>query len=269
MLYEFDKTDFMPDLGSQIEQALKSFTTHDLSGLSNSQLMNRIDSKFLLPIQSLTKILRACSSYYSILTIDNINLFQYDNVYFDTVDLDFYNNHHNRKLNRHKVRHRHYVDTKTSYLEVKFKNNKGRTVKSRCQSDQDPIISLTDNRSFLASHGVDLSSILIPHQSCSYKRLSLANDQSGERLTLDLNVKFARIHPNSKPSGNFMLSDFFIAELKQNKINRQSPFYKLMREMGVRSKGFSKYCMGQTLTNNKHLKSNRFKANLIRLKKEA
>ena len=59
-----------------------------------------------------------------------------------------------------------------------------------------------------------------------------------------------------------------MAELKQEKLNRQSPFYRLMREMGIRPKGFSKYCMGQSLTNNKHIKSNRFKANLIRLKRE-
>ena len=74
---------------------------------------------------------------------------------------------------------------------------------------------------------------------------------------------------HSLPKDNYILSDFYIAELKQAKLDRQSPFYKLMREMNIRPKGFSKYCMGQTLTNNKHIKSNRFKQNLIKLNKGA
>ena len=269
MLYDFNKTEFLEDFGSQLDQTLKCFSTHDLSGLSNSKLMDRIDSKFLLPANTLMQVLKTCSSHYSVLKINNINVFQYDNVYFDTINLDFYNNHHNRKLNRHKVRHRHYVDAGTSYLEVKFKNNKGRTIKNRILVDQDPLSALSDNRLFLAKYGIDSSTLLIPSQACSYRRISLANDASRERLTLDLNINFSSMLKHSLPKDNYILSDFYIAELKQAKLDRQSPFYKLMREMNIRPKGFSKYCMGQTLTNNKHIKSNRFKQNLIKLNKGA
>jgi hypothetical protein len=38
-----------------------------------------------------------------------------------------------------------------------------------------------------------------------------------------------------------------------------------MRKMSIRSKGSSKYCMGHALTNNQPIKSNRFKANVIKL----
>ncbi|MDG2018687.1 MAG: polyphosphate polymerase domain-containing protein [Porticoccaceae bacterium] len=269
MLYEFDKTVLLPEIDNQLDQTIKSFSTHDLSGLANSSLMNRVDSKFLLPVSSLIQVLNACNSSYSLLMINGISIFQYDNIYFDNTELHFYNNHHNRKLNRHKVRHRHYADVGTSYLEVKFKNNKGRTIKNRCLADKDANRALSDNYAFLQDNGIDVSSKLIPSQACSYRRISLANDARKERLTLDLNINFASKLKQAKPQDNYTLSDFYIAELKQEKLDRQSPFYRLMREISVRPIGFSKYCMGQSLTNNKHIKSNRFKMNLMKLKKGA
>lgn len=269
MLYQFNKTDLLPEVDALIGQKIKEFSTHDLSAISNSELMNRVDSKFLLPINTIIDVLNAASLDYSVLMIDNVTIFQYNNIYFDTPDLGFYKQHHNRKLNRHKVRHRHYADVGTSFLEVKFKNNKGRTIKNRCLADIDPATALSENHDFLRDHGINMPHHLISSQACSYQRISLANDARKERLTFDLNINFASTLRHSKAEDNYNLTDFFMAELKQEKLNRQSPFYRLMRDMGIRSKGFSKYCMGQSLTNNKHIKSNRFKANLIRLKKGA
>lgn len=266
MLYDFDKTIILPDINDQLYQVVDSFAHHGLSDLGNSSLMNRVDSKFLLPLDSLIDVLNACKPFYSLLKIDGVSFFQYDNIYFDTNKLHFYNHHHNRKLNRHKVRHRHYADVGNSYLEVKFKNNKGRTIKNRCLVDSDPKVALAENYSFLQDYGIPNPDQLIFSQACSYRRISLASDARKERLTLDLNINFSNRLKHAKSDDNFNLSDFYIAELKQAKLDRQSPFYRLMRAMGIRPKGFSKYCMGHSLTNNKHIKSNRFKANLIKLK---
>lgn len=268
MLYEFNNTDLLPTFSTEFEQTIKRFSNHDLSGLNNSSLMNRVDSKFLLPIDALLQVLNSCNAYYSLLKIDKVSVFQYNNIYFDSSNLNFYNNHHNGKLNRHKVRHRHYADVGTSFLEVKYKNNKGRTIKNRTIADQDPIIALTKCNSFLSGHSIDPTTLL-PAQACNYQRISLANDAEKERLTIDFNIKFENKMLHATADDNFSLSNFFIAELKQEKLDRESPFYRLMRSMGIRSSGFSKYCMGQSLTNNKHIKSNRFKKNLIKLKKGA
>lgn len=269
MLYEFNKTELLPELDACVDKAIKRFSTHDLSAISNTGLMNRVDSKFLLPVNTLAQVLDFCNSHYSVLMINKVTLFQYNNIYFDTAELDFYHQHHNRKLNRHKVRHRHYVDVGTSFLEVKFKNNKGRTIKNRCLADIDPISALSENHNFLHEHGISAPNKLISSQACAYQRISLANNERKERLTFDLNINFASTLNQSQPENNYSLTDFYMAELKQEKLDRQSPFYRLMRDMGIRSKGFSKYCMGQSLTNNKHIKSNRFKANLMRLKQGA
>ena len=127
------------------------------------------------------------------------------------------------------------------------------------------ILKHTNTINFLKNNGIDCPNSLIATQEVGYQRISLANDAQRERLTLDLNVNFANTLEQSKPENNYTLSNFFIAELKQEKLDRQSPFYRLMRKMSIRSKGFSKYCMGHALTNNKPIKSNRFKANVIKL----
>lgn len=265
MLHESNKQASYADMDSQIGTTLRGYSSHDLTGIANSSLMNRIDSKFLLPLESLIQVLNACSSYYSLLKIDGVSVFRYDNIYFDTTELSFYHNHHNRKLNRYKVRHRHYADVGTSYLEVKFKNNKGRTIKNRRIAERDEKIALSSNHDFLKNNGITLANSLIATQKVDYQRISLANDAKRERLTLDLNINFASTLEQSISGDNYALSNFYIAELKQEKLNRQSPFFHLMREMSIRSKGFSKYCMGHALTNNKNIKYNRFKANIIKL----
>lgn len=265
MRHESDIIAPSTDMDAQISAMLNHYSNHDLTGIANSSLMNRVDSKFLLPLDSLLQILNACSAYYSLLKIDGVSVFQYDNTYFDTPELNFYQHHHNRKLNRFKVRHRHYADVGTSYLEVKFKNNKGRTIKNRRIAERDDNIALSGNFDFLLNNGINNPKSLIPTQQVGYQRISLANDAQRERLTIDLNICFNNRVKLSKPKNNYLLSDFYIAELKQEKLDRQSPFYRLMREMGVRSKGFSKYCMGQALTNNKNIKTNRFKTNIMKL----
>ena len=89
MLQVSDTIAAAQDVDTQIGTTLDSFSSHDLTGIANSSLMNRIDSKFLLPMDSLLKVLNACSSYYSLLKIDGVSVFQYDNMYFDTTELNF------------------------------------------------------------------------------------------------------------------------------------------------------------------------------------
>ena len=55
----------------------------------------------------------------------------YNTLYYDTPDLKMYIAHHDRKLNRQKLRARIYVDSGIAFCEVKNKNNKGRTKKKR------------------------------------------------------------------------------------------------------------------------------------------
>ena len=68
--------------------------------------------------------------------IDGQRLTAYDTLYYDTLDLQMYLRHHDRQLRRQKIRVRTYVDSQLTFLEVKNKSNKGRTLQARWESYQ-------------------------------------------------------------------------------------------------------------------------------------
>lgn len=244
---------------------LSDYTGHQLSDLKNAALMDRVDTKFMLPISFLALILEELLPHYSVLDIEGKRIFTYQNTYFDTPDYAFYHMHHQGKLNRYKVRHRYYTDTQTGFLEVKFKNNKGRTIKTRIANKE----ALLDSNSttFLATQLGEQFQQLQATQNGSYQRIAFANEQSGERLTLDLNLHFESFgQADNAHNGAIDLPQMFIAELKQNRHNIHSPFAQLMTQLNIRPTNFSKYCIGCSLVT-PSLKANRFKPQLRSLEK--
>jgi len=244
---------------------LKGYSSHGLADLKGAALMDRVDTKYIIPLQQLPYILAELKADYSALEMQTNRVFTYHNTYFDTLDHHFYHAHHQGKLNRYKVRHRHYVDTKTGFLEVKFKNNKGRTIKSRIQSPKADINSPQASE-FLASKLQPTHRQLKPTQFGSYQRIALANEASCERITFDLNLSFSAPIPSEQFSNNqqasIYLPHMFIAELKQSRHDTNSPFARLMAHRGIRPSKFSKYCIGCSLVN-ANLKANRFKPELM------
>ena len=238
--------------------ALNQFTAHGLNDLKNASLMDRVDTKYLIPIAKLESLLIHLLPHYSALEINGKRLFMYQNTYFDMPDLDFYHAHHQGRLNRYKVRHRNYVDSDKGFLEVKFKNNKGRTLKTRIVSDSACVKGMSQ-QTFLNETLSNKFTQLEASQWGSYHRIALANERCGERLTLDLDLMFCSVDGSQK----IELPKFFIAELKQFKHDLTSPFALEMARLGIRASKFSKYCMGCALIT-PSLKKNGFKP-LLRL----
>ena len=77
-------------------------------------------------------------NFYKVLEIDNERVHSYRSLYYDTDDRKFYLDHHNQRVNRNKVRFREYVGSKLTYLEIKRKNNKGKTIKKRTKVNNIP-----------------------------------------------------------------------------------------------------------------------------------
>lgn len=244
-----------------ITTQLNQFMAHGLTDLNNAKLMNRVDSKFLLPIALLPELLDELKTVYTVLEINNKRISTYENQYLDTPNMAFYRDHHNGKLNRYKIRRRKYVDTDTEFLEVKLKNNQRRTIKNRIkisgQRRQDDKSS-----QFIRQHLNGRLPFLDVSQHSGYQRIALANEEQAERLTLDFNLWFKNDHDDNV----VRQSGFFIAELKQVKKSKRSPFYQLMSAKNHFPSAFSKYCIGCALLYNRHLKTNRFKPILSRLK---
>jgi hypothetical protein len=250
-----------------IDEALSLFQSHGLNDLDAANLMNRVDSKFILPISFLPDLLAQLNANYSVLEINNKRISTYHNQYFDTPQMALYQDHHNGKLNRYKVRRRRYVDTNTSFLEVKLKNNKTRTIKSRIKltgqsAEYVRCAKFIDEQMKINVDSMNLNHLDISQQG-GYKRIALANEAQAERLTLDFDLWYQ----DRRGNNNIKLPGFFIAELKQNKKSKRSPFYQLMSANHIFPTSFSKYCIGCALLYKSSIKSNRFKSVLSRIEK--
>jgi len=245
---------------THLASLLRAFQCHSLDDQSRAALMDRVDTKFILPMKSLPEFLTSLKDEYSILEQNGRRLFTYDTRYFDTPDKFFYRSHHNGKLNRNKVRFRHYIDTNTAFMEVKLKNNKDRTIKQRVPLDPaNPDFSST--KQFLNQCLNDRIGHLESALVVKYQRITLMNKYSSERLTLDLFLSFKSAANDSQVN----LPQIWVAELKRDRKACTSSFITLIKNQRISSVNFSKYCIGSVLTGNGTLKSNRFKPTLRQL----
>ena len=113
----------------EINKIISKFSSVSLDEIDEVKLMNRIDRKYWFHISQLVPFLESTIPYYDILEINGQRLMKYETTYFDTEEDTMFLKHHNQKLNRHKIRQRKYLSTDSSFLEIKYKTNKRRTVK--------------------------------------------------------------------------------------------------------------------------------------------
>lgn len=237
---------------------LRSFEPISLKEMDRVKLMNRVETKFLFGVDRLMEILEELKEDYQVVKIDDNMLPTYSSLYFDSPEFFFYNEHHRERTSRYKVRYRTYVDSNLSFLEVKHKY-KGRTNKKRIKVESVKDTMPTLHQDFLKELNVpkfDLKAVMMN----KYNRITLVSKHSIERLTLDINLSFQH-GSTQKDLGNIV-----IAELKQERITRDSPFYKVVRQKEMRPYRLSKYCMGIIqLYGQENVKYNRFKKKLLRL----
>lgn len=239
---------------------------HQMGGISLSEmdsvsLLQRMDTKFVVPYASLNKMLLAVSDKYRSLEINNQRLATYETHYYDTDDFALYKAHHNGKLNRYKIRHREYVESDLSFLEVKFKNNKGKTIKTRIKSHFDKEGLQPSELDF-----IDALMNYVPADGLkkvltnTFKRATLVSIENRERLTVDTQLSF--FHKNQL----IELPHLAIIEVKNDKSSGDSEFLKLMRAMHISPYSFSKYCTGVTMLY-PDVKQNNFKVRLLFINK--
>ena len=243
-----------------LDRLLHRFDTISLKQMDGVALLNRTDTKYVLQTAQLQQALAQLTDRYRVLQVKGNRLNHYQTVYFDTPDFALYTRHHDGFRNRYKVRSREYVDSHIAFLEVKFKTNKNRTIKSRLQTPD--VVTEFDAQStdFVHAHYPNDPEMLEPKLWNEFLRITLVSKHSVERLTLDVNLEFRRGWDSAALPG------VAIAEVKQDGFNMQSDFIRQMRAMGVRPSGFSKYCMGvATLVDD--VKKNNFKPYMLRVGK--
>jgi hypothetical protein len=220
--------------------------------MNQVKLMNRIDRKYWFNSNKLPIILNSIKDDYYILSINGESIMPYATTYYDTLKNQMFTSHHNGKLNRYKVRRRTYVSSGVSFLEVKAKNNKGRTIKQRIPSPLNAASFSEQEMDFINENTPFSGGDLQPSLENKFHRLTLVNKDFSERCTIDTELRF------NLGKKQVALEKLTIIELKSDAAKSLSKLALLLRDMRIRPSGFSKYCMGKTYTD-KTVKHNGFK----------
>jgi hypothetical protein len=241
-----------------VDHLLDAMDTVYLSDMDAYALMNRVETKYVMGDGDLRELLSRLGHAYRVLSVESLRISDYLTLYFDTQDHECYLQHHNGKLNRRKYRIRQYQSSSACFLEVKTKNNKGRTKKKRIPIDQWEETLSGSSQAFIESV-IGASAELVPQLSNSFSRITLVNRSQPERVTLDLNLAFSANGDRQE------LPNIVIAEVKQERDDRYSPVREHLRQRRVRPLRVSKYCLG-TMLLKPHLKSNHFKSKLLAIR---
>lgn len=260
----------MTDIDRRIAELLEQLEPITLEQMKEIRLMNRTDTKFVTTKQRLARLLGLCQGHYFAQFHCGSRIASYKTTYWDTDDHYYYLQHHNGRAPRQKVRVRTYMDSNDTFLEVKTKNNHGRTKKKRILvSSQDVRADeVGDNKgnaivvdNFLDGQVGRRLADIHPTVQNQFRRITLVNYGKTERLTIDFDIQFHNFDTNQEDNTRNLV----IVELKRDG-NVYSPILSLLRDLRIKPHGFSKYCIGSVMTN-PGLKQNLFKPKLRSLRK--
>jgi len=236
---------------------LDRMDTITLAQMKDVQLMNRVDDKYLMNRCQLSALLDRVADDYFVQRIDDIALAPYRSLYLDTPDVQMYTVHHNQHLNRQKLRIRTYLTSGLTFMEVKNKNNKGKTKKKRIEVPERVFYHPLDDSNicaFLSEQSRYPLETLTYHAENSFRRITLVDKAHTSRITIDSEIRFH----NHFTGLDVDLSPLVVMELKHEVGAPISIMGRAMLELRILPKRMSKYCIGTVLTN-PQCRHNRFK----------
>lgn len=234
-----------------LDNVIDSFSAITLAEMDQVKLMNRTDRKYWFNAKHLEPLLIEIKEHYYILEIDGGRNLPYSTTYYDTAEDKMYINHHRGKLNRFKIRRRNYVTTQSSFLELKFKNNKGRTIKERISSPYNIETFSPKDVNFITQRCPYRVEELTPVLTNQFRRLMLVSREMNERCTIDQGLSFTSNGVERD------LNNLVVVEVKSDG-RAKSHIIEALRRHRLHPSGFSKYCIGRSITD-QGLKQNLFK----------
>ncbi len=222
--------------------------------------MTRIDRKYWFDFSMLEKVLHELQPICDVLEVKGKRIINYQTTYFDTPANDMYLHHHNGRLERYKVRRRKYETSGSGFFEIKQKNNKQVTRKMRIETDFCDNHIIPGENEFLTANSPYKHSDLHPALSNNFYRITLISKCRKDRCTIDLQTQFMN------QTNRYQLNDVVIFELKRSSQLNSSPIVPVLRKLGIRQRGLSKYCTGRALLDDS-IKKNAFKPRLRYLEK--
>lgn len=242
-----------------LEQYTSDWETVSLQDLDAVSLLKRVDTKYVISIRQLEKLLQKVKGEYKILEIDGKRNFKYHTTYFDTPDFDFFLDHHNGLFRRTKVRFRKYVDSDLVFYEVKRKMPSDVTEKTR-ERVVDIQNQITSEQYKMVDKDRTRNKKLDVKVSNIFNRMTLTQPGLNERVTIDTQLNFFT------DDDEITIPEIAIVEVKQPRFNFDSPIVKALREIRQFPESFSKYVMSVVLLE-LHEKYNRFKPQLLLIDK--
>lgn len=236
-----------------------------LAEMSSIRLMNRTDQKYVTNVPTLLELLRLTRGSYYAQEIDGQRVSPYATTYWDgREERHMFRQHETGRRPRRKVRVRTYVSSQESFLEIKQKDNHGKTRKQRVRVPSvEAVIGEAAGQDFLREQTGLTFDELEPVVGNRFNRLTLVNYAKTERLTIDFDLSFY----NYATEQHSEMDNIVIIELKRDG-RTPSPILPLLRQLRIKPAGFSKYCVGATVTD-PGLRVNRFKKRIVRITKVA
>lgn len=236
-----------------------------LDDMKAVRLMNRVDQKFMAPAERLEELLGRVAEGYYVQHIAGNPLAPYRTLYFDTADLAMYTMHHNKKLNRQKLRVRTYRSTDTTFFEIKNKDNKKKTRKVRIPIGVemfDRALEVPEVAQFVNENTPWPVASLHECLENRFERITLVDKGMSERVTIDRGIMF-----HNRSSGiDADISHLLVIEVKHEVGAPMSDIERALHEMHILPRRMSKYCIGTALTD-PGAKTNRFKQKLLYIEK--
>ena len=209
--------------------------TINIKESKNIKLMNRIDKKYVIDFNQFCLLSDyIVNNYYIVVDDSNKFLLSYKSIYFDTANLDMYNDHKLNVENRQKLRIREY-ENGDQFLEIKTKSD-NKTKKIRVNLDLYNIDHymcwINDNLNYAYS-------AITPVLEINFKRLTLINKEKNSRITIDFGISFKNYNTNI----NKKIKEIVI-EVKKSDESYITSFEKKLSSLNIEESKFSKYYIG-------------------------
>jgi hypothetical protein len=230
---------------------LKDFETVSLDETNRlAKMLSRVENKYVVNYKQFSALLVAIREDYAVLDIEGRNEFQYASCYYDD-NFGCYNEHHQSRRQRFKVRTREYVNSGLMFFEIKLKGLRGRTDKHRtgCDTFVMPRIQGEHlrmvNELYSKNYRKEMRFDLTPSLIVDYSRCTLVALKGGERVTIDFDLGFKL--PDGASDAVQIGHDFIVIETKS--ADGRGKADSALKKMGVRKASkCSKYCIGVNLT---------------------
>lgn len=221
--------------------ALADFAPASAALLQQRALLQRSDTKFLLPTALLPQLVRGMAEHYAVIGAPGAGALPgapYRSLYFDTAERRCFHDHRRGRRLRHKLRIRTYDDRRLTFLEIKSRRSSALTDKARLELPYDQG-HLDERCAALIRARCQLEAAeLSPQLWIAYHRLTLIGLCREERCTLDFSLSVSDVgHARSSPA----FEGLAFLEVKQPEPDFSSPIMRALRALRQRPRSISKY----------------------------